>query len=385
MIRTYFILFLQFLFVFSLLAQDVKKKVLIEGFVTSPAIYGGYGPRAYQTFAQFGDRHSLDDHEIIIVHGDCYNCSGADFDTIHDGMYREEYAKGMNSIGANGFPNVSLDRTTAVGVPYINTFDSAFNIYSTREAAANIDVTADYDPATRELNVSADIEFFKNVGNYRLALAITEHKVHRMDDIEYSQWNFYSPYWFNGPNSQGTIQDSIAAFGVEYWKRDPRVASIYVKHPHVARAILPSFDGDPSSLPASTVAGESYNHNFATYIVPNDYRPEMMRAIVLLIDDIGIVNNVNGAWINGNPASVEDNIVDNDLYVYPNPAKNSISVNHSNIKISSYTILNILGEEVLSGDLNSAAINIESLNSGSYYIMFNEEDSNQTYFKKFIK
>ena len=114
MIRTYFILFIQFLFVFTSIAQELKKKVVIEGFVTSPAIYGGFTPRAYQTFAQFGDRHTLDEYEIIIVHGDCYNCSGADFDTIHDGMYHEDYAKGMNSIGANGFPNVSLDRTPAV-------------------------------------------------------------------------------------------------------------------------------------------------------------------------------------------------------------------------------------------------------------------------------
>ena len=110
-----------------------------------------------------------------------------------------------------------------------------------------------------------------------------------------------------------------------------------------------------------------------------------MRAIVLLIADDGTINNANGAWINGNPASVEDNFVDSDLYVYPNPAKNSITVNHSNIKISSYTILNMLGEEVLSGDLNSPTINIKLLNSGSYFIIFNEEGSGQTYFKKFIK
>ena len=362
----------------------LKKKVVIEGFVTSPAIYGGFTPRAYQTFAQFGDRHTLDEYEIIIVHGDCYNCSGADFDTIHDGMYHEDYAKGMNSIGANGFPNVSLDRTPAVGVPYTNTFDSAFNIYSTREAAANVDVIADYDPVSRELNVSASVRFFKSTDNYRLALAITEHKVHRLDDVGFSQWNFYSPYW-NGPNGGGNITDSIAAYGVEYWKRDPYVASIYVKHPHVAREILPSFEGDPNSLPSKTQALQIYKHDFETYKVPEDYRPEMMRAIVLLIADDGTINNANGAWVNGNPASVEDNFVDSDLYVYPNPAKNSITVNHSNIKISSYTILNMLGEEVLSGDLNSPTINIESLNSGSYFIMFNEEDSNQTYFKKFIK
>lgn len=71
--RKYTLLLLPLLFITSLHAQEAKKKVVIEGLVTSPAIYGGYTPRAYQTFAQFGDRHTLDDYEIIIVHGDCYN------------------------------------------------------------------------------------------------------------------------------------------------------------------------------------------------------------------------------------------------------------------------------------------------------------------------
>ena len=148
---------------------------------------------------------------------------------------------------------------------------------------------------------------------------------------------------------------------------------------------MPSFEGDPNSLPQNTEAGETYNHEFETYKVPTDYRPEMMRAVVLLISDGGLINNVNGAWVNGNPASVRSNFVENDLLVYPNPARNSINVNHPNIKISSYKILNMVGEEVLSGNLNSSTINIESLNSGTYLIMMNEEDSNQTYFKKFIK
>ena len=196
----------------SIFAQDVKKKVLIEGYVTSPAIFGGFTPRAYQTFAQFGDRNSFDDYEIIIVHGNCYNCSGADFDTINDGMFHEEYAKGMNSIGANAFPNVSFDRFPAVSVPYTDDFQANYNIYTQLDPDASINVITNYDPTTRELNVSADIQFVNSTQNYRLALALTEHKVHRPDELEYSQWNFFSPFWPDGVNSGGTIQDSMAAY-----------------------------------------------------------------------------------------------------------------------------------------------------------------------------
>jgi hypothetical protein len=382
--NTILLLLVQFLFVFSVQSQEVKKKVVIEGYVTSPAIYGGFTPRAYQTFAQFGDRNSLDDYEIIIIHGNCNNCSGADFDTIDDGMYLEDYSAGMNSIGANGFPNVSLDRHPAVGVPYTDDFQNNYNVYTLREPDANVDVIANYDPSTRELRVSANIDFVNSTKNYRLALALTEHNVHRIDDVEYSQWNFFSPYW-DGVNGNGTIEDSVAAYGVEYWKRNPYVASIYVKHPHVARAILPSFEGDPASLPESTEAGVTYNHEFDTYIVPDDYRPEMMRAVVLLIADGGLINNANGAWVNGNPASIKSSFVENDLLIYPNPAKNRLTVNSKILNIDSYRISNAIGETVLIGDYNNSAINIESLSAGSYFIILTDKNSKLTYHKKFIK
>ncbi len=382
--RFYIVLLLSSLFAFPTQAQEVKKKVVIEGFVTSPGIFGGFCPRAYQTFAELGDIKSQEDYEIIMVHGNCYNCSGADFDTINDGMYHPAYAKGMNSIGADAFPQASLDRHEPIAVLYTKDFLPEYNSMTQREPAAGIEVTANYDASTRNLNVSANVKFVNSTQNYRLALAITEHKVHRVDDIEFSQWNFYSPFWPNGVNAGGSITDSIAAYGTEFWKRNPRVESVYIYHPHVARAILPSFGGDPNSLPANTEAGMSYEHTFATYNISADYRPEMMRAIVLLIDENGKINNANGAWVNGDPASIEDDHVHGNIVVYPNPAQNSLSVRHPN-KISSFEIMNSLGKVVLSGHLNSSTINIESLQKGSYFIILNDEDRHRSYHKKFIK
>ncbi len=72
------------------------------------------------------------------------------------------------------------------------------------------------------------------------------------------------------------------------------------------------------------------------------------------------------------------------ITVYPNPAKNQITVN-SSMKIDSYQIFNTLGKKVLGGVLTNSAIQIESLHSGSYFIVLDEKNSNQTYRKKFIK
>jgi YD repeat-containing protein len=70
--------------------------------------------------------------------------------------------------------------------------------------------------------------------------------------------------------------------------------------------------------------------------------------------------------------------------VYPNPAENQITVN-SSMKIDSYQIFNALGEKVLGGVLTNPTIQIESLHSGSYFIVLDDKNGNQTYRKKFIK
>ena len=72
------------------------------------------------------------------------------------------------------------------------------------------------------------------------------------------------------------------------------------------------------------------------------------------------------------------------ISVYPNPARNQITVS-SSITLGSYRIFNTLGEKVLSGSLANPTIQIESLNSGSYFLMLDDKNSNQTYHKKFIK
>jgi YD repeat-containing protein len=72
------------------------------------------------------------------------------------------------------------------------------------------------------------------------------------------------------------------------------------------------------------------------------------------------------------------------ISIYPNPARNQITVS-SSITVGSYRIFNTLGEQVLNGNLISPSINIEALNSGSYFLMLDNKNSNQTYHKKFIK
>jgi len=77
-------------------------------------------------------------------------------------------------------------------------------------------------------------------------------------------------------------------------------------------------------------------------------------------------------------------IIPSSIQLLPNPAKNQITIS-SSMKMDTYRVFNALGKKVLGGVLTSPTIQIESLHSGSYFIVLEEKNSNQTYRKKFIK
>ena len=77
-------------------------------------------------------------------------------------------------------------------------------------------------------------------------------------------------------------------------------------------------------------------------------------------------------------------ILENSIHIYPNPTRYQITVS-SSVEIDSYQIFNVLGKKVLSGSLTNPTIQIESLNPGTYFIVLEDKNINQTYYKKFIK
>jgi endonuclease/exonuclease/phosphatase family metal-dependent hydrolase len=79
-----------------------------------------------------------------------------------------------------------------------------------------------------------------------------------------------------------------------------------------------------------------------------------------------------------------NSIFPTSIQLIPNPAKNQIKIS-SNTKMNTYQIFNVLGKKVLSGVLTNPTIQIESLYTGSYFIVLKETNTNKTYRKKFIK
>ena len=80
-----------------------------------------------------------------------------------------------------------------------------------------------------------------------------------------------------------------------------------------------------------------------------------------------------------------ENINQNSIRVYPNPAKNILFIKSSD-EIQNITIVNVLGKDIFTKNINSSAaeINIADLNSGIYFIQIKKDNEN-IIIKSFVK
>jgi bacillolysin len=76
--------------------------------------------------------------------------------------------------------------------------------------------------------------------------------------------------------------------------------------------------------------------------------------------------------------------IDGDFMIYPNPVTDGMLTVRVPAENAAYSIINILGQTVLKGEVSKQAINVSSLNPGVYIIEVNdgEEINNQKFIKK---
>ena len=86
---------------------------------------------------------------------------------------------------------------------------------------------------------------------------------------------------------------------------------------------------------------------------------------------------------NDGTSSTQDNVYNAAIDLYPNPTNGILKVNnYSNQKVSSYTVYNISGYQLETGDLQED-LDIINQPSGVYYIKLEFEDGSAM--KKVIK
>lgn len=370
----------------TLNAQDYTRRPVLESFVTSPAVFGGYCPRTYLAIEQLKDEVDLSGFEIINVHGDCYNCSGENWDTIHDAMYLQvpEYADSMRLIGINAWPSSLFDRTYLEEDTNIKTTVDFYNAYQKRAADCEVKVEAVVDSVSRALEVKTKIQWRRNLLLPKnVVMVLTEDDVNNRVDNGYSQFNFYSKFWPPGFNFD-SLTVPMFVNGVDYYREFPRVHQKDMIHKHVARKILPSFGGETKVFPALIEKDTIYSWEFQKFILPSNFNLSRLRAIVMVLDRSTYeVENSGGADVVLGEVDFVNQVVKHEkpnLKIYPNPAKKIIQL-YGVSSTEEYRIYNNLGVEILQGFVSKTAdkVNIQMLNQGVYFIHIGEQ------FLKFIK
>jgi hypothetical protein len=169
------------------------------------------------------------------------------------------------------------------------------------------------------------------------------------------------------------------------------VSHTKMKYDFVARMIVGGPTGLAASLPATIVAGQTYNYTF-NYTIPAAYNASNMKVHALLVD---AHNNVIYNGISSDLALGMNEIVEGkqEFSVYPNPANDVLNMDlkmkDSDNEVT-VTFMNFLGQTVMSQNIGKVAggqstfsFDVSSLPAGAYFI--NVSTSKGVASSKFIK
>lgn len=303
---------------------------------------------------------------------------------VHNGdpMVNSAYDTGIGAL-ISGYPTLLVDRNKFIGDP-----TDAFTEYTNHIndfALANLTVNQTFNTSTRLLTVTANANMassFTNnssVNDYRLAVVVTENQVHGTTST-YNQANYYS----------GGGSGPMAGAGHDFAAEPDPVLAANMYYDFVARTILGGFSGQANSLPASVVAGSTYNYTF-TYTVPASYNVNNMKINALLIDaKNNIIYNANSASLVLGITSIDAK--KQTFTLYPNPATSVLNMDLQLEESDDVTvsIMNSLGEVVMTKNVgtllsgkNLLTFDVNELASGVYIV--NVNTSKGVGMSKFVK
>lgn len=136
-------------------------------------------------------------------------------------------------------------------------------------------------------------------------------------------------------------------------------------------------NGESTTLLAGGASSYTWNPSIPTN---NVVSPTSTTTYSVIGENAGNCSGSNQITINVQACTGIDELTNSSFNLHPNPAKNFLTVN--GINNSSYAVLNMLGETVLSGKIDNQTntIDISTLNSGMYFINLNNKAV-----KRFIK
>ena len=263
----------------------------------------------------------------------------------------------------SGYPSMLVDRGADIDPSAV---EGDFLDRVVVAPKAVLTVGSDYVDGASSMNVSITADFVEGIsGDYRLALVVIEDGVTGTGS-GYNQSNAYAG---GGAGEMGGYESLP----------NPVPASMMV-YDHVARMILPNFNGMVGSFPATVASGESHVVSFVVAIDPTWDLNEVHLVGMLIapdsqIDNAGFVS-MDEAAANGYVGLEDQMSVVTNTNLYPNPTHENTNIdlgdlNNENVSVEIY---DINGKLVLSrnyGVLNGHLIipmDLVNLENGVYLV-----------------
>lgn len=294
---------------------------------------------------------------------------------VHNGdpMTDPVYDPAMGAL-ISGYPSSLVDRGADADP---NTMEQSFLQRIVIPPTAFLTNGATYDPNTRLLEVSVTADFQMGAsGDWRVGVILTEDGV--TGTAGYDQSNAYAG---NGNGEMG---------GYELLPNP--VPAAQMVYDHVARAIIPGFDGLASSFPATITSGSIVTNCFS-FTIPAGWDDTKFHVISFLKNNTGGIDNaaketITSAVANGYvPCAtgvVEGTAIGENFKLFPNPT-NGVTyidvVNNENNKVS-VSIMDMSGKIAAQRnyDVNGTAklpIATSGLEKGMYIVTLTIGDVTQ--------
>ena len=261
----------------------------------------------------------------------------------------------------SGYPSGHVDRKIVDIDP--NTFLTNIASIQNRRVPVAVAVETTYDADTRTVTFkgTGHLSIATTLNDLRFSAVITEDSV-TGPSPGYDQINAYANN-ANGP--MGGFENLP----------NPVPASMMV-YDFVARALLGGFEGMEGSIPDTLAAGEEFEVEFS-YVVPAEFEPEYMQAIVFVLDEeTGEILNGASADLLGS-SSVEPVIPAGKFVLYPNPTTDNLNLSvdyqtTDKVSLNIYDtygrLISTLGNLDLSAGGKIETINVSNLQTGNYIL-----------------
>lgn len=269
-----------------------------------------------------------------------------------------------DGLGFTGFPGSVTDRGNVVDPSGI---EAEFLQRITEMPSAFLTNGIYIDQNINKLYVSVESDFQTNIsGDYRIACVLVEDSVTGTEN-GYNQSNYYAGGGSGVMGGYELLPSSVPASQMVY--------------DHVARNIVPSFEGQMNSFPNTVNSGEVYYLPFEFDLDPT-WDINHLHVVSLLIAPDGKIDNAGTATVeegelNGyHYLEVADVEPISKSKIYPNPASLTafVDVNVKKGEILKLSIIDLSGKTVVTNEFSSLngnvqlPVNLERVSAGVYTV-----------------